>query len=72
MKAVLICVVLVVTACGIDAKQPNTEWKCIGGLTYEKLNGAWVQIDGHPLINFKDGPIKCVEDSPDAKEGQHD
>lgn len=60
------CIFLLLTGC----YYPNAkdEWRCIGGLTYMKVNGTWVQIDGHFYVSFKDGPIKCDEDSTAQRE----
>jgi hypothetical protein len=52
---------LLLAGCG--EHREKHEWKCIGGITHERVNGAWVQIDGHPYMNFKDGPIKCSEEA---------
>lgn len=38
---------------------PSEEWKCVAGLTYRMTNGAWVQMDGHMWVGYRDGPIKC-------------
>lgn len=40
---------------------PPPEWKCIGGVLYEKEHGAWV------ILDRAFGQTKCVVDSPDPK-----
>lgn len=47
---------ILLAGCGVE----HHDWKCIGGLTHERINGAWVLLDGHVYLAFKDGPIKCA------------
>jgi hypothetical protein len=61
---ILVLAFLLLAGCSDKSEAPQTEWRCIGGKTHEKVNGAWVQLDGHPYLNFRNGPIPCSEVPP--------
>lgn len=56
MKRALLCIALVLAGCA----DPEPHWACVDGFAYELRHGAWVRIDGHEYVGYRDGPLPCT------------